>query len=431
MAGLDASIYNNVGRIEQPQNPLAQLAQVEQIKRYQQIGEKEARTNALMDRRNALMASPDFQGGDATRRANMLYGAGDIEGAGRVTTSAAAAAKDTREAEKFQLEADREKWTVIGQVAGTVNDQPSYERGLGILQQRGIDTSKFNPTYDPAGVKQFADAAMTRVQQIESQYKERGFGEQQRHNLATEATGARTAATGEGNLAVSQQGLALRQQELAAGKVPSGYERGPDGALRPQVGGPADPAAKGFKLTEDQGKATGWLVQAEQAFKNLEAVGFDKKGNATDAARPGFGDALASATWIPGAEAAGNWMRGADRQKFLQAAESASEALLRAATGAGVNKDEARQKARELIPQWGEDDATIAQKRAAYPLYLESLRIRAGPGAAQAGQIAASAPPPGGTPAKPPAGKTVVRIGTKPDGRKVAQYSDGTSGYVD
>jgi hypothetical protein len=47
-------------------------------------------------------------------------------------------------------------------------------------------------------------------------------------------------------------------------------------------------------------------------------------------------------------------MRGADRQKFMQGSSSLSEALLRAATGAGVNKDEAAQKIQELTPVfWG------------------------------------------------------------------------------
>jgi hypothetical protein len=68
----------------------------------------------------------------------------------------------------------------------------------------------------------------------------------------------------------------------------------------------------------------------------------------------------------------------------MQGASSMSEALLRAATGAGVNKDEALQKVRELTPQIGDSDAVIAQKEAAIPLYIESLKMRAGPGASRA-----------------------------------------------
>lgn len=138
------------------------------------------------------------------------------------------------------------------------------------------------------------------------------------------------------------------------------------------------------KLTEDQAKATGWLVQAEQAFENLKKVGIDQNGQLTAAARPGIGDAIAN---IPGLSGVGNYLRTANRQQFNQATSSLGEALLRAATGAGVNKDEAKQKIEELTPVFGEDPATSAQKIAAIPAYIETLRVRAGGGAQQAAGI--------------------------------------------
>jgi hypothetical protein len=61
--------------------------------------------------------------------------------------------------------------------------------------------------------------------------------------------------------------------------------------------------------------------------------------------------------------------------------------LLRAATGAGVNKDEAMQKVRELTPVWGDSDEVIKQKMDSIPLYIESLKVRSGPGAAKAANV--------------------------------------------
>jgi hypothetical protein len=142
-------------------------------------------------------------------------------------------------------------------------------------------------------------------------------------------------------------------------------------------------------MTEDQGKATGWLVQAENAFKNMTAAVDPAQGGKASAATPGLGDAVAA---VPGLGGAGNWLRSDNRQKFVQGSSSLSEALLRAATGAGVNKDEAKQKVQELTPQWGDSEAVIAQKTAAIPLYIESLKVRAGPGARKAEGITASAP---------------------------------------
>ena len=130
-------------------------------------------------------------------------------------------------------------------------------------------------------------------------------------------------------------------------------------------------------MTEDQGKASGWLAQATTAFSNME--------KARGGSRPGVGDFVGR---VPLMGDVGNAMRPESRQLFVQAAESLSEALLRAATGAGVNRDEAAQKVRELTPQFGDSDAVISQKRAAVPVYLKSLEARAGRKGTQAAQQA-------------------------------------------
>lgn len=137
------------------------------------------------------------------------------------------------------------------------------------------------------------------------------------------------------------------------------------------------------KMTEDQGKATGWLVQAENAFGNMKSA----MSSTPSAARPGINDIVAG---IPGMGGIANSMRSADRQKFMQGSSSLSEALLRAATGAGVNKDEAAQKIQELTPVFGEDPETTQQKMDAIPLYIESLKVRAGPGAPKAAAVLAT-----------------------------------------
>lgn len=158
------------------------------------------------------------------------------------------------------------------------------------------------------------------------------------------------------------------------------------GEARPVTMGGKPLAQGGAKMTEDQSKATGWLVQAENAWKNMQAA-LDPKTGSPSASRPGFPDAFGSIPSFGFSGAVANMMRGKDRQKFLQAASSGSEALLRAATGAGVNKEEAEQKVRELTPVFGDSDEVIAQKMAAMPLYIESLKVRAGPGAAKAAGV--------------------------------------------
>ncbi|MEH6435770.1 hypothetical protein [Massilia sp. DD77] len=162
----------------------------------------------------------------------------------------------------------------------------------------------------------------------------------------------------------------------------------PGGKLIPLAG------SAGGKMTEDQAKSMGWLVQAENAYRNLRSVAFDKQGNLTSAATPGFADAIAGVPLIGGP--IGNSLRSADRQKFNQASSALSEAFLRAATGAGVTESEARQKIAEITPVWGEDESVSQQKLNAIPLYIESLKARAGPGARKAAGVLGATPPSGG-----------------------------------
>lgn len=120
--------------------------------------------------------------------------------------------------------------------------------------------------------------------------------------------------------------------------------------------------------TEDQSKAAAWYAQGTNAYKNLMAV---YKQDPT-ALYPGMIE-----TYSPNDEAA-NRSRSPARQKAHQAASSLSEALLRAATGAGITIDEAQQKIREITPQRGDTQEVIDQKLAAIPVYLDALRNRAG-----------------------------------------------------
>jgi hypothetical protein len=123
--------------------------------------------------------------------------------------------------------------------------------------------------------------------------------------------------------------------------------------------------------SEDERKAAGWLSQADNAYKNMLSAMYDKEGKRTGAEKTGFFEAL---PFVGG----GGLTRGTERQKFVQAGASLSEALLRAATGAGQNENEAKQKIEELTPTYFDEPDTIKQKLAAIPMYLQSLQARAG-----------------------------------------------------
>ena len=141
------------------------------------------------------------------------------------------------------------------------------------------------------------------------------------------------------------------------------------GAYTPVTVGGQPLMGKGGKMTEDESKATGWLIQAKNAYKNMNEALAESK----EASNP----SLVSGIPLVGG-AMSNVAASAPQQKFRQGTSALTEALLRAATGAGMNESEAKQKAVELTPQIGDSAAVIAQKNDAIPLYIAALEARAG-----------------------------------------------------
>lgn len=189
---------------------------------------------------------------------------------------------------------------------------------------------------------------------------------------------ARRELESDRNFMLQQQLAQFRMSGGGQQRAPAGYQwtTTADGqpALTFVPGGPADPATKAAGApTEDERKAAGWFFQADNAMRNMSEI-LRKAPGATDARVaerivgfvPGVGQDLA------------NMIRPEERQKFLQAAESMSEALLRAATGAAITKQETDQKLRELIPQIGDTPGNVKQKLDSYKVYMDSLRARAG-----------------------------------------------------
>lgn len=153
--------------------------------------------------------------------------------------------------------------------------------------------------------------------------------------------------------------------------APSGYRFNASGGLEYIPGGPADPASKSQSkgaASEDERKAAGWFGQATRAVANMKSA-LEKDKNADT---PGLIEQYSPIDEL------GNRSMSSARQQYANAAGSLSEAILRAATGAGVNESEARQKIRELTPQRGDSDAVKRQKLAGAEGYIKDLEARAG-----------------------------------------------------
>lgn len=222
-----------------------------------------------------------------------------------------------------------------------------------------------------------------------------------------------------------QRGVTMRGQDMTAANQPLvavlDTNGNPTYVPRNQAVGKTPYNVNKPAMTEDQAKATGWLNQATNAYQNMKNVMYkkdpktgqvivDAQGRPAinyDVVQPSTKEVLATASGVEGLG------QSSSRQQFNQAASSLSESLLRAATGAGVNESEAKQKIRELTPTYFDKPEVIQQKLDSIPNYLKSLEQRSGRSLT-------------------PTAKTVVRTGTdKASGRKVVQYSDGTTAYAE
>jgi len=127
---------------------------------------------------------------------------------------------------------------------------------------------------------------------------------------------------------------------------------------------------KNVVISEDERKAAGWLTQAGNAYGNMLKV----VSSNPEAQAPGLGEAMVNAV-VPSLKGA---VQSPDRQKFDQAVSALSDPLLRAATGAGMNIQEAQRKIDEISPKYFDKPEVRKQKLEAIPVFIESLKTRSG-----------------------------------------------------
>jgi len=143
---------------------------------------------------------------------------------------------------------------------------------------------------------------------------------------------------------------------------------GADGSVVMTQGGASTP-----KLTESQGKATGFYDRANKA--NALLSGLEQQGTEIGARLIGnipFG--------------AGNFAQSSEYQQFEQAKRDFINAILRQESGAAIGKDEFVNAEKQYFPQVGDKPEVIDQKRRNRETSANALRITSGAGAAALNQ---------------------------------------------
>ena len=133
-----------------------------------------------------------------------------------------------RELKRQQLQEKRDSFALLGQIAGTAVDQPTYDQALATLQELGVDTDNIPRAFDPKKVKTFRDSTLTEAQRLDLEIRKGTLGVQE-IQAQTAATQARTAAAEEKRLAqlataipVGDQFKVMTPKEIEAAGFPIG-----------------------------------------------------------------------------------------------------------------------------------------------------------------------------------------------------------------
>ena len=141
-----------------------------------------------------------------------------------------------RELKRQELQEKRDSYALLGQIAGTAVDQPTFDQALATLRDLGVDTTNVSPVFDAKKVKTFRDQTMTEAQRLDLEIR--------RGTLNVQEIQARTALAEQNRL--TREAMAGPKRE----KPPEGYRYTEAGNLEFIPGGPKDPANIAGTATE-------------------------------------------------------------------------------------------------------------------------------------------------------------------------------------
>lgn len=275
-------------------------------------------------------------------------------------------AQHRAEMQKYQLDQANAKLDFAGRMAGSVKDEQSYQSFLNGMQAMGFSTSQYQPNYTPGYEQTIQKEALGAKDQIANLIAQRDS---------------------------QSKALSAAAQAAEAGlPVPRGFLGGISGGGQPQGGAPgAAPASgagtKGGGAASASGTASNvpqlssvdpsQLVNSHVPMKLRDKAFEDIKDaqNITNIAQKSL-DAFDQAAKEVRPMTAGT---GTSLTAFVPRMESPGQKIWQGLANTTVKGVEgtARQAAfdslkKNFMPQFGDSDATIAQKRTGYINYLKS-----------------------------------------------------------
>lgn len=376
MAQIDSRIALGFQPQTQLENPVNQLAKILQVQNMQQEGQfnrlKMEDALTARDKQNRLTSLLSSEYAKPEDRENALMRGGFLNEARDLRKGRMEESKSAAEMEKTRLASAREKLTFLGQLAGGIKDQASYDQAKSLAAAQGIDVSSFPPQYDPAIIQNFQAQSMTALERMNQEWKQKGYDLDVRRQTETERNNQVQNSISRGQLGVSQANLGLRRQELELSQsAPKGQfiqtEQGyvladpRTGTVQPVIGPDGKPLqgkAATKNLTEGQAKANLFGSRMVESDRILSELGNDYLPAAIGAKAAAEKTPLVGGLLGVGANA----LLGEKSQKAEQAQRDFINAVLRRESGAVIADSEFDNARKQYFPQPGDSKAVIEQK---------------------------------------------------------------------
>jgi hypothetical protein len=449
--GIDSSIALGVKPV-QIENPMNALAQMMQLKDAQQASQMNVMKMDEYQRgvtsQNSLRQLMGGFGSDHGANQTKLMQGGYLKESQDYAKNQADVGKVQADSQIKQLEAAHKRIDLMGQAFGFVKDNPTAEsaiRATDYMVEMGIMTAE-----QAAQTKQriASDPSPQTIQKLATQaYQGALSTKDQLPKLQTVNAGNRQVnqsvnpitgiATETGSTPILQSADSVasnaqsntnslrvdaRSRDATAATLSKPFEvTGPDGVpvlvqqskdgkITP-VTGYSPKTASDKPMNEGQSKAALFGSRMKASHEVLDSLAGDGVTTSTPGSRTGFG-----------VGAVLNTMSSAKQQQLNQAKRDFVNAVLRRESGAAIAESEFSNADSQYFPQVGDAPEVIQQKSNNRALAIRGILAEVPK--SHRGALDEIA----GKPATP-AGKTVVKTGTL-NGRKVHQYSDGTTDYA-
>lgn len=315
--------------------------------------------------------------------------------------------KAEREAQKAEIENHVKRIEIVSRLAGSVQDQASYDQARQIFQEQFPDVPINLPAvYDPNLIQRLQLMGLDAGEQLKARHQQLTLEEQQEARLSRERIAGQDRQSREGIAAANRASEDQRAEAARAAQI-----RGQDIAAATSRRGQDISAATQRETAKINANALGRIVETSTGFVGVnpktgavepiidpsgqqlqpkptdgqaQAAGFGRRAAEAHALaagleQQGVGQQNALEKAASGLPIVGNYLTPESQQRYNQAKLDFITAVLRKESGAAIADSEFRNEERKYFPQPGDGPRVLEQKRKARERALDNLAEQSGP----------------------------------------------------